>query len=170
MITLILCISVLSDAKTFMQNPSSRHITQIEPKQFSSNNKLNYLVERITLVSYCTRRSHQSTAACLIMPSGSTSARDPAHPDFLLPLWMMCILLCTNMSPWQRAETGLWRESTRKCFVLFSLRLRSVAEDRPLVMNAREENHSVQKQELCPLKHSELSNNASFTRILVNIF
>lgn len=62
------------------------------------------------------------------------------------------------------------RESTKKRFVLFSLRLHSVAEDRPLVMNAREENHSVQKKQLYPLKHSELSNNASFTRILTRIF
>lgn len=62
------------------------------------------------------------------------------------------------------------RESTKKRFVLFSLRLHSVAEDRPLVMNAREENHSVQKKQLYSLKHSELSNNASFTRILSRIF
>lgn len=50
------------------------------------------------------------------------------------------------MSPEQRAETGLKRESTKKCFVLFSLRLHSVAENRPLVMNAREETHSAQKK------------------------
>lgn len=49
------------------------------------------------------------------------------------------------MSPEQRAETGLKRESTKKCFVLFSLRLHSVAEDRPLVMNAREEAQCTEK-------------------------
>lgn len=73
---------------------------------------------------------------------------------------MMCILLCTNMSPEQRAETGLKRENTKKCFVLFSLKLHSVEEDRPLVMNARQENHSAEKKQLYPLKSSELSNNA----------
>lgn len=55
MITLILCVSVLSDAKTFMHTPSSRHITQIKPKQFSLNNKLNYLLERITSDSHCAK-------------------------------------------------------------------------------------------------------------------
>lgn len=70
------------------------------------------------------------------------------------------ILLCTNMSPEQRAETGLKEESTKKRFVLLPLRLHSVAEDRLLVMNAREENHRAQKKELNPLKCSELSNNA----------
>lgn len=49
----MLCISVLSDAKTSMHTPSSRHITQIKPKQFSFNNKLNYPVERITSDSHC---------------------------------------------------------------------------------------------------------------------
>ena len=44
----LICISLLSDAKTFMHTPSSRHITQIKPKQFSLNNKLNYLGEGIT--------------------------------------------------------------------------------------------------------------------------
>lgn len=50
MISLILCISLLSDT-SFIHTPSSSHITQIKTKQFCCNNKLNYLVGRITLDS-----------------------------------------------------------------------------------------------------------------------
>lgn len=46
------------------------------------------------------------------------------------------------MSLEQRAEPGLKGESTKKHFVLLSLRLHSVAEDGPRVMNAREKDHS----------------------------
>lgn len=50
MISIILYISLLSDT-SFMRTSSSSYLTQIKTKQFCCNNKLSYLVERITLGS-----------------------------------------------------------------------------------------------------------------------
>lgn len=80
MITLILRISVLSDT-TFMHTPSSRHITQIKMKQFSCNNKLNYLAERITLDSCCVNEPSVNNncmldhALWLLIHKGPSSSR-----------------------------------------------------------------------------------------------